>query len=64
MKCPNCGKKMIKLSSAGVEREDQSDGNDNLKIEAIVYEQCMNTDCANNDPFPFEVKEETIKLLQ
>ena len=51
MKCPNCGKKMINLSSVGVEREDQSDGNDGLKIEAIVYQQCMNKDCGNNDPF-------------
>ncbi len=62
MKCPDCCKKMVKMSSVGVEREDDLEEGNGPRIESIIYQQCMNKKCENNEPYPLDVKEEGVKL--
>jgi hypothetical protein len=47
---------MERLKSVSVERDFKPESNQRLKTEVIVYEQCLNDECPNEEIEPIDIQ--------
>jgi hypothetical protein len=48
MDCPICGHPIEQIRSVSVHQDQDENGKPVSKIELIVYEQCVNDECASD----------------